>query len=82
MADLSWDTDNAANGLSPIFDKEKEQQRLAQAQAIAEIGTQVMDIYNTHEAMKATKKATADRNLDYHKAYETKFSPISGWQRW
>ncbi|MBE8598164.1 hemagglutinin repeat-containing protein, partial [Xenorhabdus sp. BG5] len=55
---LSRDTDNAANGLSPIFDKEKEQQRLAQAQAIAEIGTQVMDIYNTHEAIKATKAAT------------------------
>ncbi|WP_338805237.1 hemagglutinin repeat-containing protein [Xenorhabdus griffiniae] len=58
VADLSRDTDNAANGLSPIFDKEKEQRRLAQAQAIAEIGTQVMDIYNTHEAMKATKAAT------------------------
>ncbi|QTL40329.1 hemagglutinin repeat-containing protein [Xenorhabdus budapestensis] len=60
VADLSRDTDNAANSLSPIFDKEKEQRRLAQAQAIAEIGTQVMDIYNTHEAIKATKKATED----------------------
>ncbi|WP_197056414.1 hemagglutinin repeat-containing protein [Xenorhabdus sp. NBAII XenSa04] len=60
VSDLSRDTDNAANGLSPIFDKEKEQRRLAQAQAIAEIGTQVMDIYNTHEAIKATKKATED----------------------
>ncbi|MBD1226990.1 hemagglutinin repeat-containing protein, partial [Xenorhabdus griffiniae] len=58
VADLSRDTDNAANGLSPIFDKEKEQQRLAQAQAIADIGTQVMDIYNTNEAIKATKAAT------------------------
>ncbi|WP_338803386.1 hemagglutinin repeat-containing protein [Xenorhabdus griffiniae] len=58
VAGLSRDTDNAANSLSPIFDKEKEQQRLAQAQAIAEIGTQVMDIYNTHEAIKATKAAT------------------------
>ncbi|MDC9597786.1 hemagglutinin repeat-containing protein [Xenorhabdus sp. XENO-2] len=60
VSDLSRDTDNAANGLSPIFDKEKEQRRLAQAQAIAQIGTQVLDIYNTHEAIKATKKATAD----------------------
>ncbi|MEQ1966499.1 hemagglutinin repeat-containing protein [Xenorhabdus nematophila] len=60
VADLSRDTDNAANGLNPIFDKEKEQQRLAQAQAIADIGTQVMDIYNTNEAIKATKKATED----------------------
>ncbi|MBD2826942.1 hemagglutinin repeat-containing protein, partial [Xenorhabdus szentirmaii] len=55
---LSRDTDNAANSLSPIFDKEKEQRRLAQAQAIAQIGTQVLDIYSTHEAIKATKTAT------------------------
>ncbi|WP_338805235.1 VENN motif pre-toxin domain-containing protein [Xenorhabdus griffiniae] len=58
MADLSRDTDNAANSLSPIFDKEKEQRRLAQAQAIAQIGTQVLDIYSTNEAIKATKAAT------------------------
>lgn len=58
IAELSRDTKNAANGLTPIFDKEKEQRRLAQAQAIAEIGVQVMDIYNTHEAIKATKTAT------------------------
>ncbi|MBD2814924.1 hemagglutinin repeat-containing protein, partial [Xenorhabdus sp. Flor] len=60
VASLSRDTDHAANGLSPIFDKEKEQQRLAQAQAIAQIGTQVLDIYSTHEAIKATKTATAE----------------------
>ncbi|MDC9589540.1 hemagglutinin repeat-containing protein [Xenorhabdus sp. XENO-10] len=58
VSDLSRDTDNAANSLTPIFDKEKEQRRLAQAQAIAQIGTQVLDIYSTHEAIKATKTAT------------------------
>ncbi|WP_446500471.1 hemagglutinin repeat-containing protein, partial [Photorhabdus aballayi] len=58
VAELSRDTKNAANGLTPIFDKEKEQRRLAQAQAIAEIGAQVMDLYSTHEAIKATKTAT------------------------
>ncbi|MEK9498090.1 VENN motif pre-toxin domain-containing protein, partial [Photorhabdus sp. P32] len=58
IAGLSRDTENAANGLTPIFDKEKEQRRLAQAQAIANIGIQVMDIYNTQEAITATKKAT------------------------
>ncbi|MBD2812590.1 hemagglutinin repeat-containing protein, partial [Xenorhabdus sp. Vera] len=58
VSTLSRDTDNAANSLSPIFDKEKEQRRLAQAQAIAQIGTQVLDIYSTHEAIKATKTAT------------------------
>ncbi|MDC9595056.1 VENN motif pre-toxin domain-containing protein, partial [Xenorhabdus sp. IM139775] len=55
---LSRDTDNAANSLTPIFDKEKEQQRLAQAQAIAQIGTQVLDIYSTQAAITATKTAT------------------------
>ncbi|MCW7763098.1 hemagglutinin repeat-containing protein [Photorhabdus luminescens] len=58
IAGLSRDTENAANGLTPIFDKEKEQRRLAQAQAIANIGTQVMDIYNTQESITAMKKAT------------------------
>ncbi|MBD2812758.1 adhesin, partial [Xenorhabdus sp. Vera] len=38
------------------------QQRLAQAQAIAQIGTQVLDIYSTHEAIKATKTATEKLN--------------------
>jgi filamentous hemagglutinin len=59
VAGLSRDTDNAANGLSPIFDKEKEQRRLAQAQAIADIGAQVLDIYSTNESLKATNAATA-----------------------
>ncbi|MEK9495065.1 VENN motif pre-toxin domain-containing protein, partial [Photorhabdus sp. P32] len=58
IAGLSRDTENAANGLTPIFDKEKEQRRLAQAQAIANIGIQVMDIYNTQESITAMKKAT------------------------
>ncbi|MDC9622851.1 hemagglutinin repeat-containing protein [Xenorhabdus sp. XENO-7] len=60
VASLSRDTDNAANGLNPIFDKEKEQKRLEQAQAIANIGTQVLDIYNTQESITATKKATEE----------------------
>nr|WP_052708312.1 hypothetical protein [Xenorhabdus poinarii] len=58
VSTLSRDTDKAANSLSPIFDKEKEQRRLAQAQAIAQIGSQVLDIYSTNEAIKATKAAT------------------------
>ncbi|MDE1483440.1 hemagglutinin repeat-containing protein [Xenorhabdus bovienii] len=60
VASLSRDTNNAANGLNPIFDKEKEQKRLEQAQAIANIGTQVLDIYNTQESITATKKATEE----------------------
>ncbi|HFV9182017.1 TPA: hemolysin, partial [Yersinia enterocolitica] len=41
VADLSRDVEHANNALSPIFDKEKEQNRLREAQLIGEIGSQV-----------------------------------------
>ncbi|QXF32283.1 hypothetical protein CE143_03180 [Photorhabdus luminescens] len=56
---LSRDTDHANNALSPIFDKEKEQQRLRQAQLIGEISAQVIDIASTEGAIIATKAANA-----------------------
>ncbi|MBS9430884.1 hypothetical protein EAE93_23645 [Photorhabdus akhurstii] len=56
---LSRDTDHANNALSPIFDKEKEQQRLKQAQLIGEISAQVIDIASTEGAIIATKAAHA-----------------------
>ncbi|PQQ32146.1 filamentous hemagglutinin, partial [Photorhabdus luminescens] len=56
---LSRDTDHANNALSPIFDKEKEQQRLRQAQLIGEISAQVIDIASTEGAIIATKAAHA-----------------------
>ncbi|AWK40499.1 VENN motif pre-toxin domain-containing protein [Photorhabdus laumondii] len=56
---LSRDTDHANNALSPIFDKEKEQQRLKQAQLIGEISAQVIDIASTEGAIIATKAANA-----------------------
>ncbi|HDS1118220.1 TPA: VENN motif pre-toxin domain-containing protein, partial [Pluralibacter gergoviae] len=56
---LSRDTEHAANGLSPIFDKEKEQRRLQEAQLIGEIGTQVADIART-EGKIAGEKARND----------------------
>lgn len=56
---LSRDTAHAANGLSPIFDKEKEQKRLEQAQLIGEIGSQVSDIART-EGNIAGMKAKQD----------------------
>ncbi|WP_317987496.1 VENN motif pre-toxin domain-containing protein, partial [Photorhabdus antumapuensis] len=52
-------TDHANNALSPIFDKEKEQQRLKQAQLIGEISAQVIDIASTEGAIIATKAAHA-----------------------
>ncbi|MGL4278010.1 MAG: hemagglutinin repeat-containing protein, partial [Morganella morganii] len=45
--DLSRDPDNAHEALRPIFDKEKERNRLREAQLIADIGTQVSDIVRT-----------------------------------
>ncbi|ECB3302219.1 adhesin, partial [Salmonella enterica subsp. enterica serovar Newport] len=44
---LSRDTEHAANGLSPVFDKEKVQRQLQQAQMVSDISSQVLDIYNT-----------------------------------
>ncbi|EFC6843322.1 filamentous hemagglutinin, partial [Escherichia coli] len=47
VADLNRDAAHANQTLSPIFDREKEQQRLQQAQLIGEIGNQVADIART-----------------------------------
>ncbi|EHJ3658842.1 filamentous hemagglutinin N-terminal domain-containing protein [Salmonella enterica] len=60
ISTLSRDTDHAANGLSPIFDKEKVQHQLQQAQMVSDISSQVLDIYNTNGAINATRRATKD----------------------
>lgn len=60
ISTLSRDTDHAANGLSPVFDKEKVQRQLQQAQMVSDISSQILDIYNTHEAVSATLKATKE----------------------
>ncbi|EHL4433073.1 hemagglutinin repeat-containing protein [Salmonella enterica] len=60
ISTLSRDTDHAANGLSLIFDKEKVQRQLQQAQMVSDISSQVLDIYNTNEAISATRQATKD----------------------
>ncbi|UYX08495.1 hemagglutinin repeat-containing protein [Pectobacterium cacticida] len=59
IATLSRDVEHANNALSPIFNKEKEQKRLKQAQLIGEIGAQVMDIVRTEGKLKAQKAAEA-----------------------
>ncbi|MDG0806307.1 VENN motif pre-toxin domain-containing protein [Pectobacterium brasiliense] len=53
------DIEHANNALSPIFNKEKEQKRLKQAQLIGEIGAQVMDVVRTEGELKAQKAAEA-----------------------
>ncbi|EPY5198562.1 TPA: hemagglutinin repeat-containing protein [Klebsiella quasipneumoniae subsp. similipneumoniae] len=50
---LSRDTAHANQTLSPIFDKEKEQNRLATAQKIGEIGRQVSDVLVTQGKLNA-----------------------------
>ncbi|WP_318587225.1 VENN motif pre-toxin domain-containing protein, partial [Enterobacter kobei] len=51
---------------SPIFDKEKEQQRLQEVQLIGEIGSQAVDIANTYgetEGLKAARDALAKEGV-------------------
>ncbi|WP_256347815.1 hemagglutinin repeat-containing protein [Serratia proteamaculans] len=62
VSDLSRDVEHANQTLSPIFDKEKEQKRLQQAQLIGEIGNQAMDIARTEGAITATKAAKEKMN--------------------
>lgn len=56
-ATLSRDTAHANDSISPIFNKEKEQQRLQTAQMIGEIGSQVADIARTQGEIGALKEA-------------------------
>ncbi|SFN22860.1 filamentous hemagglutinin [Izhakiella capsodis] len=58
ITQLNRDTDNAnAGSISPIFDKEKEQNRLKQAQLIGEIGSQAMDIIRTQGELNGLEAA-------------------------
>jgi len=59
VADLSRDAAGADPGLDAIFDKEREQKRLKEAQLIGEIGGQAMDIART-EGQIAGEKAKKD----------------------
>jgi filamentous haemagglutinin family N-terminal domain len=62
VGELSRDVEHANQTLSPIFDQEKEQQRLKEAQLIGEIGVQVGDIARTQGQIageKAKKDPTA-----------------------
>ncbi|OWF75668.1 hypothetical protein B4900_20570, partial [Yersinia rohdei] len=72
--DLSRDVEHANNALSPIFDKEKEQNRLREINLIGEIGNQVADIARTQgkiaeekalkdpKAIQAAKEALAEKD--------------------
>ncbi|MEX2989886.1 hemagglutinin repeat-containing protein [Serratia fonticola] len=64
VADLSRDTENANGSITPIFDKEKEQNRLKQAQLIGEIGGQAADIIRTQGEINGLNAAKADLAKD------------------
>ncbi|VXC48171.1 Contact-dependent inhibition of growth factor CdiA [Enterobacterales bacterium 8AC] len=92
VADLSRDTDNANGSIGPIFDKEKEQNRLRAAQLIGEIGAQAMDIVRTQgdingleEALKRHPelKGNAEelRKTDAYKAEMQKYGTGSDLQK-
>ncbi len=92
VADLSRDTDNANGSIGPIFDKEKEQNRLKAAQLIGEIGAQAMDIVRTQgdingleEALKRHPelKGNAEelRKTDAYKAEMQKYGTGSDLQK-
>ncbi|CQH76616.1 putative hemolysin [Yersinia enterocolitica] len=57
VADLSRDVEHANNALTPIFDKEKKQNRLREAQLIGEIGSQVSDVIRTQGDINGLKAA-------------------------
>ncbi|QUG76200.1 filamentous hemagglutinin N-terminal domain-containing protein [Erwinia sp. E602] len=58
VSQLSRDAEGANGSIGPIFNKEKEQKRLQQAQLIAEIGSQAADIVRTQGTINATREAT------------------------
>jgi filamentous hemagglutinin len=59
VSTLNRDAEHANDGsIAPIFNKEKEQKRLQQAQLIGEIGSQAADIALTQGQIVATKAAS------------------------
>ncbi|WP_261821318.1 hemagglutinin repeat-containing protein, partial [Pragia fontium] len=59
VATISRDTDNAANTLDKIFDREKEQNRLEAINIAGQIGQQVTTIATNYGTMKAQDEAKA-----------------------
>ena len=57
VANLSRDTEHANDSISPIFDKEKEQNRLKTIGLISDIGNQAADIARTQGELNAIKAA-------------------------
>ncbi|SUX30469.1 hemagglutinin repeat-containing protein [Chromobacterium vaccinii] len=84
LKDLSRDAEHAANGLSPIFDKEKELNRLQEAQLVGQIGAQATQIVATEMMMKANeelRRNPAYANSKEYKKLNDKWGTGSDFQR-
>ncbi|WP_447885274.1 hemagglutinin repeat-containing protein [Serratia fonticola] len=81
VTELNRDTAHANDGsISPIFDKEKEQNRLKQAQLIGEIGGQAMDVIRTQgeiQGLKAQKDPAALAQARAQLEMDAKGKPVS-----
>jgi len=70
LVTLHRDPTQAANGLSPIFDKQKELERMQEAQLIGEVGQQATQMVVSHHLDKANQKAKDDPEYANSKAYK------------
>ncbi len=90
IAGLSRDTAGANGSISPIFDKEKEQNRLQEVQLIGELGGQAADIVRTQgelNGLSVAKKAHPEmsaealKNTPEYRAEMSKYGTGSDLQR-
>ncbi|HHQ4477227.1 TPA: hemagglutinin repeat-containing protein [Aeromonas veronii] len=84
LVTLHRDPTQAANGLSPIFDKQKELERMQEAQLIGEVGQQATQMVVSHHLDKANQKAKDDpeyANSKEYKALQEKWGIGSNFQR-
>ncbi|WP_338112167.1 hypothetical protein [Rosenbergiella australiborealis] len=87
VEDLSRDVAHANQTLSPIFDKEKEQQRMQTLQLIGEVGNQAADIARTQgdiagfTAAKAKHPTYTDDQLRETVEFKQASKPFGTWNR-
>ncbi|MGY3900844.1 hemagglutinin repeat-containing protein [Aeromonas lusitana] len=70
LVTLHRDPTQAANGLSPIFDKQKELERMQEAQMIGEVGQQATQLVVTKYLGKANEQAKEDPEYAQSKEYK------------
>ncbi|MFQ2204734.1 hemagglutinin repeat-containing protein [Aeromonas hydrophila] len=84
LVSLHRDPTEAVNGLSPIFDKQKELARMQEAQLIGEVGQQATQMVVSHHLAAANEKAKDDpeyANSKAYKALQEKWGVGSDFQR-